>query len=187
MHDIVSIFCPRCGAEGAAETRFCRRCGTNLQAIDQVLSGSGSQPESATSQAEHPLKQLRRDILWLAVRGIVTLLIGLPFTLLMILTTIRGGGIISLILTLILATFVVLGARDLLKAYIAFKDPFAALARVNAKRGEQREDVSRGLIESPVEGMGNTPYATSALPSVTEHTTLELNESREHARRGSCQ
>jgi hypothetical protein len=80
---------------------------------------------------------------------------------------------------LILATFVVLGARDLLKAYAAFKDPFAALAKANAKRDEQREDASRELIESPVEAVGNTHYATSAFPSVTEHTTLELSEPKE--------
>ena len=35
-----SMFCPNCGRDNAKERKFCASCGTNLEAISQVLSGS---------------------------------------------------------------------------------------------------------------------------------------------------
>jgi hypothetical protein len=174
-----SIICPRCGTKRTGETRFCRSCGTNLEAVDRVLSGKESQPHSKRSheQPEHPLKELQRSILWVAVRGVVTLLIGLPFTFLMLLTTLSGRGVvgvISLILTLILLAFVILGFRDLLRAYTDFKNPLAALAKLNPpKIGEEEPNVR---LSGGIQSEQGIPYATSPLPSVTEHTTLELEE-----------
>lgn len=33
------MFCPTCGRDNAAERKFCSSCGTNLEAVSQVLSG----------------------------------------------------------------------------------------------------------------------------------------------------
>ena len=34
------MFCPTCGRENPSERKFCSSCGTNLEAVSQVLSGS---------------------------------------------------------------------------------------------------------------------------------------------------
>ena|SRR5260370_1152574 len=35
------MFCPTCGRDNLNELKFCGSCGTNLEAVSQVLSGSG--------------------------------------------------------------------------------------------------------------------------------------------------
>ena len=34
------VFCPKCGAQSIELARFCKRCGTNLEAVSQALTGS---------------------------------------------------------------------------------------------------------------------------------------------------
>lgn len=34
------MFCPNCGKSNAAGTRFCAKCGTNLEVVSQALTGS---------------------------------------------------------------------------------------------------------------------------------------------------
>jgi len=36
------MFCPTCGKENPAERKFCSSCGTNLEAVSQVLSGTAT-------------------------------------------------------------------------------------------------------------------------------------------------
>lgn len=36
------MFCPTCGRDNLNEQKFCASCGTNLEAVSEVLSGSGS-------------------------------------------------------------------------------------------------------------------------------------------------
>ena len=168
-----SLFCPRCGTEGAGNIRFCRQCGTNLESVGQMLSRTPEQTQPAKPiEAEDLLKQFKRDTFWLAVRGIVTVVIAFPFALL----TLQPGGVISLLLAIVLLTFVGLGIRDLAKAAASLRDPVSALAKLKAQREGQREVTSASSIESHLEGEARIACATNALPSVTEHTTYELKE-----------
>lgn len=34
------VFCPKCGAQSVELARFCKRCGTNLEAVSQALTGT---------------------------------------------------------------------------------------------------------------------------------------------------
>lgn len=34
------VFCPKCGAQSVEPARFCKRCGTNLEAVSQALTGT---------------------------------------------------------------------------------------------------------------------------------------------------
>lgn len=36
------MFCPTCGRDSLTERKFCSSCGTNLEAVSQVLSGSAN-------------------------------------------------------------------------------------------------------------------------------------------------
>ena len=34
------VFCPKCGAQSVEPARFCKRCGTNLEAVSRALTGN---------------------------------------------------------------------------------------------------------------------------------------------------
>lgn len=34
------VFCPKCGAQSIEPARFCKRCGTNLEAVSRALTGT---------------------------------------------------------------------------------------------------------------------------------------------------
>lgn len=38
------MFCPKCGGENPAEGRFCRKCGTDLTPVSEVLTGNLRHP-----------------------------------------------------------------------------------------------------------------------------------------------
>ncbi len=38
------MFCPKCGNEANAEVKFCRKCGANLQGVQEAMTGRGSKP-----------------------------------------------------------------------------------------------------------------------------------------------
>jgi len=119
-------------------------------------------------QSEDRLKELQRDILWIAIRGIVTLVIALPFFFLLIFSTGAGGGVFTLLPSFVILAFIVLGIRDLSRAYSTFKDPHAALATLEAQKEELLEpsdESDRSIIE-----VKNPPA------SITEHTTFSLKE-----------
>jgi hypothetical protein len=45
------MFCPRCGRDNSNERKFCAACGTNLEAVSQVLSGDTKDFFTRTDQA----------------------------------------------------------------------------------------------------------------------------------------
>ncbi len=105
---------------------------------------------------------------WITIRGIVTLLLALPFFFLSILITINGllGLLFGLPLTVVLFIFIVLGIRDLLKAHSTSKSPQAALAALKAQKEEKQVKDTGELFEPSV----NPPA------SITENTTSLLKE-----------
>ena len=42
------VYCPKCGFQSAPDQRFCKRCGTNLEAVSRALTGN-LQPAVDTS------------------------------------------------------------------------------------------------------------------------------------------
>lgn len=173
------ILCPGCGSELADKARFCRKCGTNLQIINQALrdSHTGPMPLQPARQAEGPLKELRQDIFWIAIRGIITVVIALPFFFLLIPNLIATGGILTLLLFLVLLAFIVLGIRDLSRAYSAFTNPEAALAALKAQKGQNSPETKGELLESPVEHEVGINEIEPPCGSISEHTTFPLEDS----------
>jgi hypothetical protein len=41
------MYCPNCGLQNQAGSKFCKQCGTNLAAVSDALSGKLKQPESS--------------------------------------------------------------------------------------------------------------------------------------------
>lgn len=47
------VFCPKCGAQSFEPARFCKRCGTNLEAVSQALTGTlAPAPVAGSAAAE---------------------------------------------------------------------------------------------------------------------------------------
>jgi hypothetical protein len=104
-----------------------------------------------------------RKIVWEAVRGGVTLVLAIPFFIFMTIVAANTGGAIAIGTLVILAAFIVIGIRDLTKAYSMLRDPAAAL---DASTKRQQGMPTNQFVESP------------AIPaeSVTEHTTFPLDK-----------
>jgi hypothetical protein len=128
----------------------------DLEPIHRTLADSAPQAKEPAKGHEASLKELKSDITWLAIRGIVTILISAPFSLLLIISTGASGSIITLVSSIVFLWAVVLGIRDLSKAYSILRNPETALAEIKSKK----------------EG---SPFDNKRLPlSVTEHTTSLL-------------
>ncbi len=68
------MYCPRCAAHNPDDTKFCRACGTNLEAVALALAGQHhpATPDTGKSEAQKPAKtwkQKRREGVSSLVQG----------------------------------------------------------------------------------------------------------------------
>ena len=162
------LFCPRCGSENDGDTRYCRRCGTNLEVVAKALA--------TPALADEDLSRAQRALRMRLVRGLglFVLAAGSGKALLALIASVAlGGAPVALwaILGLILFACIpsglgALAVRDLLEAYELRKDPR------NALPGR-----SHGLEAPPREFL-------SAPPTLAEQTTLPLEPSSDRERHG---
>lgn len=173
-------YCPKCGVESGGDTRYCRRCGTNLEIVGKALSVPAlADDELARAQRAFRMRLVRGLGLFVLAAGAAKGLLAL------IIAAIALGGPVSLwtVLGLILFGFVpaVLGGfagRDLVQAYELRKDPRGALAALPTRRPAELADAERDEM-----GASRGEYL-SAPPSVTEDTTLPLGRSPDDDRGG---
>ena len=60
------MYCPGCGANNSAETKFCTRCGTNLSVVSDALSGRPTSSVQIEERAAKLMKDYykgRRDVI----------------------------------------------------------------------------------------------------------------------------
>jgi hypothetical protein len=140
--------------------RFCRRCGGSL------VTPSETPPKttrlSVSADSDSPYIALRRELLWIAIRGFVTLLVAVPFFCLFLLSFAVSGSIIMGLASLVVLAFAVLGIRDLVQCYLRFRKP--------------EKDIARLRANSEAEGTTDDVRLVSTPASVTEHTTASLDE-----------
>ena len=67
------MYCPNCGSDNQAEIRFCTRCGTNLEVVQDALTGKLSTP----SKFDHRMVRLLKNY----YRGRRGVMIGAPMAL----------------------------------------------------------------------------------------------------------
>jgi len=171
--DESTFFCPKCSSEGAGDTRYCRRCGANLEIVAKAMS--------VPAVADDELARAERALRMRLVRGLGLLVLAAGTgkgLLALIIAALSLGGPVSfwMVLGLILfglvpAVFGGFAGRDLLQAYELWKDPRGALSTLPTRRPAE-------LVEPKTSEMEASRREYLAAPqSVTEHTTMSLERS----------
>jgi hypothetical protein len=165
-----TFYCPKCGVESGGDTRYCRRCGTNLEIVGQALT--------VPALADDELARAQRAFRMRLVRGLGLLVLAAGAgkgLLALVIAAMALGGPVSLWTVLGLIVFGVVPAalggfagRDLLQAYELRKDPRGALAALPPRGPAELADVERDEMDA------SRGEYLSAPPSVTEDTTLPL-------------
>jgi hypothetical protein len=160
------MFCPACASQNEVEQGYCRQCGQALSGVRLALEGN----------AEESLEKLKAGEKW-----------------------IKGGNATLLAFSLIAVAIAALGivAHDLSFGYIAFLNlllgscigvPLVYCGRVKLKgavrllSSSQNETTSATLVQARQTDELLTTQLKSvvprlpARPSVTEHTTLDLQK-----------
>lgn len=166
-----AFYCPKCGSESDGETRYCRRCGTNVEIVSKAMS--------VPAIADDELALAQRAFRMRLVRGLGLLVLAAGSAkglLALIIYAIALGGPLSLwtLLGLIVfgfvpAAFGAYACRDLLQAYELRKDPRRALAELEGVETGDPESVSVKYLSAP--------------PCVTEDSTAPLGRSSEDERK----
>ena len=171
------MYCPKCGRDNLNEQRFCASCGTNLEAVSQVLSGTGTDfftridtglDQFIAKYAEHvftdaPSKATDRSVSnsWkLLGRGVLT-------------------SFIDLFLSLVIWNVFTVRFNILL-----FSTPFRLLSERSSRLKKLNAGIDTGAPLRLPEPLPNQ-WIPGAVPSVSEHTTEILQEYRPSAQKSS--
>lgn len=168
-----AFYCPKCGSESGGETRYCRRCGTNLEIVSRALSVPAlADDELARAERAFRMRLVRGLGLFVLAAGTAKGLLAL------IVAAIALGGPVSLLTVVELILFglvpVAFGAfavRDLLQAYELRKDPRRALAALPGPPSSALAVAATGELDASPRGFLEAP------PSVAEQTTRSLGRS----------
>ena len=161
------MFCPTCGRDDHQERKFCAACGTNLEAVSQVLSGTRTDfftrldtglDQFLARYAEHIFKDAPANANDRSVANSWKLL---------------GKGITTSLVDLFLALFV-WNFFTLRFQILWISTPFRLLAeRSNRLKNRAMIDTDSPLrLPEPVPDK----WLSGAAPSVSEHTTERLQE-----------
>ena len=165
------MFCPRCGRDNSKERRFCAACGTNLEAVSQVLSGDTddffTRTDTALDQfiaryAEHVFKKAPSNAMERQVSKSWQVL---------------GQGVVTSFVDLILFSLMwnLLPLRFLI---LLISTP----VRLLSERSSRQKTAPAELEERQVARLPEAPqreWSPDSVPSVSEHTTEMLLESRQ--------
>lgn len=152
------MFCPSCGVALSQHLKYCNRCGTQL----------ATTTEAVVKKAEKRLDEYLDGLFWLTVFGLGLILGGIA--LLQKLQV--DSGLMIAYMVLSSAAFLVnfwLNLREALRITRSSQEP---------KRTALREQLSTSEL-----GPMKAQAVLDAAPSVTEHTTRELESiSKENSR-----
>ena len=165
------MFCPTCGRDNLNEQKFCASCGTNLEAVSQVLTGNETNfftridtgfDQFTARYAEHIFKDAPASAADRTVSNSWKLL---------------GKGILTscmdLFLALILWNFFMLRFQILL-----ISTPFRLLSERSRRQKELKARIDTDAPLSMPESAANL-WLPGVSPSVSEHTTEHLQEYRQ--------
>jgi zinc-ribbon domain len=173
------MFCPTCGRDNLNEQKFCASCGTNLEAVSQVLSGTGTDfftridtglDQFIAKYAEHvftdaPSKATDRSVSnsWkLLGRGVLT-------------------SFIDLFLSLVIWNVFTVRFNILL-----FSTPFRLLSERSSRLKNSKAGIDTDAPLRLPEPLQNQ-WISGAVPSVSDHTTEILQEYRPPAQKSSSE
>jgi hypothetical protein len=169
------MFCPTCGRDNSSERKFCVSCGTNLEAVSQALNGSRdnffTKTDAALDQlisryAEHIFKDAPSKLNDRKVSGSWKVL---------------GQGVVTTFVDLILFSLMwnILPLRFLI---LLISTPFRLLSRRGRAQVSAAAKLEEGAEYRSAEPLANR-WLPGSIPSVSEHTTQNLEEHRRSERK----
>ena len=161
------MFCPRCGRDNLNERKFCGSCGTNLEAVSQVLSGSGSDlftrldtslDQFIARYAEHVFKDAPANATDRSVSNSWKLL---------------GRGVVTSFVDLFLSLMIwnVFTVRFYI---LLFSTPFRLLSERN--RLKSLKELPEKVTPRSLPEVSPDQWLSGSVPSVSEHTTERLQQ-----------
>lgn len=161
------MFCPRCGRDNLNERKFCGSCGTNLEAVSQVLSGSGSDfftrldtslDQFIARYAEHVFKDAPANATDRSVSNSWKLL---------------GRGVVTSFVDLFLSLMIwnVFTVRFYI---LLFSTPFRLLSERN--RLKSLKELPEKVTPRSLPEVLPDQWLSGSVPSVSEHTTERLQQ-----------
>ena len=164
------MYCPQCAAQNTDNAKFCRACGTELEAVALVLTNKFPPPGAWLEKyGEGKHKVIKGAILLgaaLLIGGVPALFIGVIFPLVMLWTVffgwMAGWGIVSL----------ASGVGELVKSKTMLQqmEQFGGGLTTTEHSGLSSAAQEPRMLDDVT---GAKPYSPS---SVTEHTTELLGE-----------
>ena len=152
------MFCPKCGVNNADQQRYCRGCGHGLASHQLVLEG----------KVDDAGMHIKSGSLLVSIGLIIVGIVKLNLLANLIFTPTKWSVIFNLLLLLIIAVpLITAGIVRISRAKRALRSPEAA--------NDAALDDSRPAQLAAAPTTGNI----IDMPSVTEHTTLELKEPRQ--------
>lgn len=173
------MFCPTCGRDNLNEQKFCASCGTNLEAVSQVLSGTGTDfftridaglDQFIAKYAEHVFRDAPSKATDRSVSNSWKLL---------------GRGVLTSFVDLFLSV-VIWNVFTVRFNILLFSTPFRLLSErsrrlKNSRAGIDTDEPLR--LPEPVQNQ----WISGVAPSVSEHTTEQLQEYRPPTQKSSSE
>lgn len=160
------MHCPNCGAPAAADQKFCRSCGFNLEKISHLLAEQSPAVEGAEPDRSKKAARLGFALLGLAALSFLVMAYGGIINEVIIGRGDLVGGI--LFLTIITAIFFGLG-------FIVFSA--SARKKKSARPPSEPPSLAEGEETLTLPPAGES----TVVPSITEHTTNLLEEKQRGA------
>ena len=170
------MYCPGCGVNNSAETKFCTRCGTNLSVVSDALSGRAT----SSLQLDERAAKLMRDY-YKGRRDVISGLVLIPAAAAAIAVLVRFGmpPVASFFIVCWMLFWGVSALAVGFGKWIASSGEMRALG-IAASPSRMRPPVQHAaLTEHNQQALTQPELLTDpkASPSsVTEHTTRQLEE-----------
>ena len=160
------MFCPNCGKDNSVEIKFCASCGTNLEAVSQVLTGREADFFSKIDSGMDQLIARYSDHVFGSTRpGSLNQNVSESWKLL-------GQGVVTSLTDLLL--FVLMSSFLPLRfLMLSVSTPFRLLSERNRDQSSNEQYAAGG---EPRELNKGIPGEMLPVPSVTEGTTLNLRK-----------
>ena len=162
------MFCPRCGRDNSTERKFCAACGTNLEAVSQVLSGDTNDFFTRTDTAlDQLIARYSEHVFKKAPSNAMERKVSKSWQVL-------GQGVVTTCLDLILFMLMwnVLPLRFLI---LLISTPL----RLLSERSNRQKTAANELEERHIPRLQEPPqleWQRDSVPSVSEHTTEMLRD-----------
>ncbi len=160
-----NMYCPKCGAQAAGDTKYCRACGQSLTLISQAMTKPSPIDDKDPEKLEKAIKNISLGVGFLIVSIVVVTFWPADGN--------RTWGFLMLIAGI---AFLSIGVAEVLRRAISGSRPISSVDRAMVK------ETSPILSELPSGSADVIPVGLMPPSGVTEVTTRNLEVGGEHSR-----